>query len=144
MSELRDPRSFRVLKGSVYNIEDDSLARRILAGGRPEVPAEAVRVYRAGQIVPAGRLSAVAVPSLLARGNIEPTEEAPRVSPAAVALAAELGIDLAVIVGTGKDGVVTVTDVRAAAASVMAQGAPGSDQPTQEDPEPDQPTGGDA
>jgi pyruvate dehydrogenase E2 component (dihydrolipoamide acetyltransferase) len=52
----------------------------------------------------------------------EPVGEEPRVkaSPVARRVAAELGVDLASVKGTGPDGRVTETDVRAAAKSVVA------------------------
>lgn len=116
MSVQRDPRSFRVLRGSVHNIVDDEVAGRILAGGRPEFPPDAVEVYRAGDVIPAGRLTVLGASRAEDRGVIEEIVDAVPPTPAAVALAAELGVDIASVVGTGKGGAVTVSDIRAAAA----------------------------
>jgi pyruvate dehydrogenase E2 component (dihydrolipoamide acetyltransferase) len=54
--------------------------------------------------------------------RLPPQPEGPRVkaSPVARRIAAELGVDLSTVKGTGPDGRVTETDVRAAAKSVVA------------------------
>ena len=78
----------------------------------------------------------------------EPTQPAPqakeqesqearvKASPVARRIAAELGVDLFVVKGTGPDGRVTETDVRAAARSVAAGGDRGAAKPATKTPAP--------
>jgi pyruvate dehydrogenase E2 component (dihydrolipoamide acetyltransferase) len=79
----------------------------------------------------------------------EPTQPAPqakeqkseearvKASPVARRIAAELGVDLSAVKGTGPDGRVTETDVRAAAKSVAAGVDRGGSKPATKTPAPD-------
>lgn len=57
-----------------------------------------------------------------------------KVSPAARKLAAELGVDLAQVVGTGSDGSVHLDDIRLAAAAAVQVAAPSTTPPAQAEP----------
>jgi pyruvate dehydrogenase E2 component (dihydrolipoamide acetyltransferase) len=59
----------------------------------------------------------------------QPEEARVKASPVARRIAAELGVDLASVKGTGPEGRVTETDVRAAAKSVGASVSPAQKQP---------------
>lgn len=67
-----------------------------------------------------GAAQAPAVTTNAATPVAEPAPTRPRASPAARALAENLGLDLNRIVGTGEDGLVTREDVRAAATSAAS------------------------
>jgi len=81
-------------------------------------------------------------------GRPEPTQQKPlareektqearvKASPVARRIAAELGVDLSSVKGTGPDGRVTETDVRAAAKSVAAGADRGVAKPTTKTPAP--------
>lgn len=68
----------------------------------------------------AGEAEAVASPDQTAPRRKEGEERRVKASPVARRVAAELGIDLSIISGSGPEGRVTETDVRAAAKSVTA------------------------
>jgi pyruvate dehydrogenase E2 component (dihydrolipoamide acetyltransferase) len=71
-------------------------------------------------IVEPGTRVPVGAPLALLEGEAEEPQRARRVSPAARAKAAALGIDLAPIAGSGPQGVVTLEDVERAAAGAVA------------------------
>jgi len=88
------------------------------------------------------------VKASVSAGRPEPTQQKPlareektqearvKASPVARRIAAELGVDLSSVKGTGPDGRVTETDVRAAAKSVAAGADRGVAKPTTKTPAP--------
>ena len=70
---------------------------------------------------PAGEQSMVRVAPVVAAPNSRSTRA--KISPAARALAEELGVELAGVVGTGDDDMITRDDVRAHAAAALAEPA---------------------
>src|SRR5438874_1824718 len=70
-----------------------------------------------------------AAPERLARPPLQESEARVKASPVARRIAAELGVDLGSVKGTGPEGRVTETDVRAAAKAVAAVANRGQTQP---------------
>ena len=127
MSELRDPRTFRVAlrtgwgpgDGIHFPRIDDDLARRV-AGENFEIAEDDLEHYSPGDVVE-GRIPISSVSVLLGRGLIEEVEATstigaiarnkPNATQAAVERAAEVVLDLLTVWGTGHGGRVTLADV---------------------------------
>ena len=68
------------------------------------------------------------------QGEQKPEEARVKASPVARRIAAELGVDLSTVKGTGPDGRITETDVRAAAKTVTAGASGGATKPQAQAP----------
>jgi pyruvate dehydrogenase E2 component (dihydrolipoamide acetyltransferase) len=68
------------------------------------------------------------------RGEQKPEEARVKASPVARRIAAELGVDLSTVKGTGPDGRIAETDVRAAAKTVTAGASGGATKPQAQAP----------
>ncbi|MFD5904015.1 dihydrolipoamide acetyltransferase family protein [Streptomyces microflavus] len=101
-----------------YGVAESSTKRRPRKGAAPEAAAVAAAVQA----------------ELNGHGSAAPVADAPPVGrplakPPVRKLAKDLGIDLATVVPTGKDGIITREDVHAAAAPVAAAVAPEAAEP---------------
>lgn len=125
-------------KGEIeIEVFEDGVVDQIIVPEGMEVPVGAVLalIRGVGEIEPA--LVAAAMPTGL---RAVPATEAPattnghriRISPLARKLAAELGVDLAQVAGTGANGAITRADIETAATSMKAAAAPKTVQPPEQ------------
>ena len=125
-------------KGEIeIEVFEDGVVDQIIVPEGTEVPVGAVLalIRGVGEIEPAP--VAAAMPTGL---RAEPATEALatanghriRISPLARKLAAELGVDLAQVAGTGANGAITRADIETAATSMKATAAPKTIQPPEQ------------
>ena len=95
---------------------------------RPPAPAPAIPPPPAPGPPPSAAPPTVVPPPPVIPPTVEPSKR-PRVSPIARKLAADLGVDLAHVTGTGAQGAITREDVERAAAALKAAAPPPSAPP---------------
>lgn len=125
-------------KGEIeIEVFEDGVVDQIIVPEGTEVPVGAVLalIRGVGAIEPAS--VAATMPTV---PRAAPATEAPatanghriRISPLARKLAAELGVDLAQVAGTGANGAITRADIETAATSMKATAAPKTIQPPEQ------------